>query len=315
MESKYDVIIIGGGPAGLAAAVYACRAKLSTLIIEKVNFGGKIVLAKELANYPGGMLVESGQEFATRLIEQADSFGVKKIIADVTEVKLLDDTKKIMCGGVTYEANSVIIATGSASVKAVIKGEKEFTGLGVSYCATCDAPFFNGLDVYVVGNQDETIEEAIYLSKFARKVTIVCENNEFNVAIELLDQAKKIENISFLFNTRITELKGKDLLNSIIAENVVTKDIITIEASENESLGCFFAADKKPQNNIFEGIIEMDEGKIITDEKMCTNISCVFAAGDVRKKTLRQVVTATADGAIAAYEAGKSINIIEDRRK
>ena len=314
-DNMFDVIIIGGGPAGLSAALNSARAKLKTLLIEKATYGGKITLASELANYPGGISSETGKEFAERLSSQADSFGVVKINAEVTEVNFLGYNRQVICGETIYKSKIVMIATGSPPANLGVKGEEKFRGLGISYCATCDAPFFNGSDVFVVGYDDTAIEEAVYLSKFARNVTIISKRKELKADKEVIEKAESIENISFMYNTKVKEFGGIDLLTRIVTENVISNESFTIEAQDGESLGCFLSIEMKPYTNIFESMVEMEDGYVITDEDMRTSMPGIFAIGDVRKKTLRQVVTATADGAIAAFQAEKVINEVDRREE
>ncbi|MDR0854688.1 MAG: thioredoxin-disulfide reductase [Clostridiales Family XIII bacterium] len=303
-DKIYDVIIIGGGPAGLSSAIYACRANLSTLIIEKAAFGGNIFQTSEIANYPGGISGETGAEFSARLESHADSFGVEKIQSEVTTMDLFGDVKEIVCGGNSYKGRAVIVATGCVPTQLGVKGENEYIGLGVSYCAICDGPFFSNLDVFVVGGGDSAVEEAMFLAKFARKVTIIHRRSEFRAAKSIVEHAAKVPNIEFKTGTVVRELSGDGLLQKITLEEVETGKETTIEAAAGENFGFFVFVGMKPQTELFTGIIEMDERQyIITDENMHTNISGVFAAGDVRRKRLRQVVTATADGAIAAIEA------------
>ena len=313
-SNTYDVIIIGGGPAGLSAAINAARADLRTLIIEKGIFGGNITLTSEIENYPGCFPNESGADFANRMEKQIDTFGVTKIVAEVTEVNFLGFTKQVVCGEEIYKGMIVIIATGNSPAKLGVLGEEKYTGLGISYCAICDGPFFRDLDIYVVGGGDTAVEEAVYLSKFAKSVTIIHRREKFRAAKTIVDKASKVDNISFMFNTVVKEFGGEDLLTRIVTENIETNKTTVIEAREGESLGCFLFVGMIPNTKIFDGDINMENGYITTDEEMRTNMPGVFAAGDVRKKTLRQVVTATSDGAIAAYEAEKIITEY-DRRK
>ena len=314
-DKVYDVIIIGGGPAGLAAAINAGRANLETLLIERGVFGGNITLTSEIANYPGCIPNESGNEFAERMTAQADSFGVTRINAEVTEVKFLGYTRQITCGNDVYKCKIVIIATGNTLAKLGVPGEEKFTGLGVSYCAICDGPFFRGREVFVVGGGDTAVEEAIYLAKFAKKVTIIHRRDEFRAAKSIVENAEKTENIEFMFSSVVKELDGEDMLTRIVVENVITNDTVTIEAEEGLNLGCFIFVGLIPNTNLFEGIIEMEDGYIITDEEMRTSMPGIFATGDVRKKSLRQVVTATADGAVAAFEAEKIVYELDKREE
>jgi len=301
----YDVLILGGGPAGLAAAIYAGRAGLSVLVAERGPFGGAIFQTAEIANYPGGQPGESGAEFSARLEAHADAFGAEKALGAVTGVKLAEKTKEISIGDAIYRGRSLIIATGSVPSKLGIPGEAEYTGLGVSYCAICDGPFFSGLDVFVIGGGDSALEESLHLAKFARKVTIIHRRDAFRAAKQIVGRAEGTENISFMLDTVVTEVGGGDFLTRIETENVRTGEKQTILAADGENFGVFIFTGMRPETGLFEGLLELKDGYIVTDEEMRTNVPGVFAAGDVRAKRLRQVVTATADGAIAATQAEK----------
>ena len=295
----YDVLILGGGPAGLSAAIYAGRAGLSTLIVERGAFGGLIFQTAEIANYPGGMLGESGAEFSARLSAHADEFGAEKVSITASKVQMEGEVKKIEAGDKVYKGRTLILATGSVPSKLGILGEEEYIGRGVSYCAVCDGPFFSGLDVFVVGGGNSALEESIYLAKFARSVTVIHRRDEFRAAKSIVDHAQGKENISFLLDTIVTEIGGGDLLTRVETKNVKTGETKTLEAEDGDNFGFFIFAGMKPVTDLFEGL-HMEDGYAITDEMMHTNIEGVFAAGDVRQKSLRQIVTAAADGAIAA---------------
>jgi thioredoxin reductase (NADPH) len=303
-EKHYDILIIGGGPAGLSAAIYAGRAGLSVLVAERGAFGGTAFQTAEIANYPGGFPGESGAEFSARLASHADEFGAEKTIGVVTEVSIHEKEKKIVVGGETFAGRSLIIATGSVPLRLGIPGEEEYFGRGVSYCAVCDGPFFSGLDVFVVGGGNSAIEESVHLAKFARQVTVIHRRDAFRAARKVVDHAQSRDNISFMLDTVVTGIGGGDLLTRIEAENVKTGERRVMEAMEGENFGFFVFAGMKPETGLFDGLDKKD-GYIVTDESMRTNIPGVFAAGDVRLKTLRQIVTAASDGAIAAIEAEK----------
>ena len=308
MSKLYDVIIIGGGPAGLAAGLYAGRARLSTLLIEKDKEGGQIVQTAEIENYPGGLAEESGPTLIDRMSSQADKFGVEKVIDTIEDMELAGKEKLLTGKKDTYRAKTVIIAAGASPVPIGCPGEKEFTGKGVSYCATCDAAFFEDFEVYVVGGGDSAVEEALYLTKFARKVTIIHRRDQLRAAKSIQEKAFANEKIDFLWDSVVKELKGDGLLESMVVENVKTKEKTEIKASEEDgTFGVFVFIGFKPASEIFEGKVRMDNGYIVTDPDMKTNVEGVFAAGDIRVKSLRQVVTAAADGAIAAVQAGKYI--------
>jgi thioredoxin reductase (NADPH) len=307
-EKIYDVIIIGGGPAGLSAAIYARRANLDTLLIEKAAPGGQILVTAEIENYPGGVKGESGAEFAARLAEQAKSFGYEETSGEITRVDLSGGVKTVATANGEYRSRTVVIATGSVPSLLGVPGEMEYAGRGVSYCATCDGPFFRGLDVYVVGGGESAVEEAMHLAKFARKVTIIHRRDELRATQSTQEKAKKCENIAFMFDTIVKEIKGEALIGAIVVENVKTGETREITPSEGDStMGVFIFAGNKPQTKIFEGILELEKGYIVTDCDMRTSIPGVYAAGDVRVKELRQLVTATSDGAIAAVTAEREM--------
>lgn len=308
MSNLYDVIIIGSGPAGLVAGLYAARAKMKTLILEKEKAGGQIVTTEEVANYPGSIENATGPSLIARMVEQCDEFGAERILDEVKEVHLQDKIKVIKGLKGEYQAKAVIIATGAKPRPIGCPGEKELTGKGVSYCATCDADFFTDLEVYVIGGGDSAVEEAMYLTKFARKVTIVHRRDQLRAAKSIQEKAFKNEKLHFIWNTVVKELKGDGILQSMVLENRVTGEITEIVADEEDgTFGVFVFVGYDPVTSLFEGIVEMENGYIKTDENMRTNIPGVFAAGDCRVKSLRQVVTATADGAIAATQAEKYI--------
>lgn len=305
----YDVVIIGAGPAGLASGLYASRARLSTLIIEKEGEGGQIKTTDEVANYPGSVEHATGPSLIARMVEQADEFGAKRVIDEIKSVELKGDIKILKGSKEEYQAKTVIIATGATPRLIGCPGEKELTGRGVSYCATCDAAFFEDLEVFVVGGGDSAVEEAIYLTKFARKVTIVHRRDELRAAKSIQEKAFKNDKISFIWDSAITELKGDGLLESMTLKNLKTGEETEKLADEDDgTFGVFVFVGYNPATKLFDGMIEMQDGYIKTDDDMKTNIPGVFAAGDNRVKSLRQVVTATADGAIAAVQAEKYIN-------
>ena len=307
-DKVYDVIIIGGGPAGLSSVIYARRAELSVLLIERAILGGQIFQTSEIDNYPGGIKGESGAEFSERLSKQAESFEYEKASDFVVDVDFSSDIKIIKCNNGEYRSRAVIIATGAEFTQIGIPGESEYTGRGVSYCATCDAPFFRDLEVFVVGGGNTAVEEAIYLAKFAKKVTIIHRRDELRAAKSIQNKAFTEDNIDFMLDTVVKEIKGEDLLKSIVVENVKTGKIREICANPGDgTFGVFVFVGLKPLTDVFDGKISMENGYIVTDENMKTSVDNVYAAGDVRKKNLRQIVTAVSDGAIAAVEIEKNL--------
>lgn len=308
MEKIYDVVIIGAGPAGLAAGLYAGRARLDTLIIEQAKDGGQIVITAEIENYPGGIENESGVSLTERMSKQAERFGAKKVRDTIVNVRLEGEVKHLQGLKNEYSAKTVIIATGASPRPIGCPGEKELTGKGVSYCATCDGAFFEDLPIYVVGGGDSAVEEALYLTKFGRKVTIIHRRDELRAAKSIQEKAFANDKLDFMWNSVVTELSGDGILDTMVVENVKTKERTVIKADEDDgTFGVFVFIGFNPHAELFEGKVATEKGYILTDENMHTDIPGVFAAGDVRKKSLRQVVTATADGAIAATEAGKYI--------
>lgn len=309
MENVYDLVIIGAGPAGLSAALYAGRAKLKTLVLEGSKVGGQIAITSEVANYPGSVHDATGPTLTARMVEQADQFGAERVRDSAVAVDFSGSTKVITGEKGAYLAKSVVIATGATPRIIGCPGEVALTGKGVSYCATCDADFFQDLEVFVVGGGDTAVEEAIYLTKFARKVTIVHRRDELRAAKSIREMAFNNQKIAFMWNSVITEIKGDGIVESAVFHNLLTGEDTEIHAHEEDgTFGIFVFVGYDPVGSVFKECVEMDaSGYIVTDPQMNTNVPGVFAAGDIRVKTLRQVVTAAADGAIAAVEAEKYI--------
>ena len=304
MENLYDVIIIGGGPAGLSAAVYCGRAKLSCLVIESNTEGGQIVTTSDIENYPGCLPQESGQTLVARMMEQAERFGASFTRDQVISLDFGSQPKMVAGFAEDYYAKTVIIATGAEPARIGCPGEEEFTGMGVSYCATCDAAFFEGLPVYVVGGGDAAVEEALFLTKFASEVTIIHRRDSLRAAKSIQEKAFANDKIRFAWNTTVDEIRGGDFMESMILRNLKDGSLTEVKGE----FGLFVFVGYKPNSGLFEGILELERGYIKTDENMQTSIPGVFAAGDIRVKSLRQVVTAAADGAIAAVSAEKYID-------
>lgn len=310
MEKIYDLIIIGAGPGGLSAGLYGARAKMDTLIIEKDKTGGQISTTEEVANYPGSIPDASGPTLVARMVEQVEEFGAQKVKDNILEVDFSKDIKVLKGEKDVYKAKSVIVATGASPRKLDVPGEKELTGKGVSYCATCDADFFTDMQVFVVGGGDSAVEEALFLTKFAKQVTIVHRRDSLRAAKSIQEKAFKNPKIDFKWDTAIKEIKGDGIVESVIFENLKTNEVEEYLADEEfGTFGIFVFTGYLPQTELFKDVLEMDkQGYLITDTKMNSNIKGVFVAGDCRQKTLRQVVTAVADGAIAAVEAEKYVD-------
>ena len=305
MSKIYDVIILGAGPAGLTAGLYAGRSRLSTLIIEKGQDGGQIAITDEIENYPGQMVEgESGPSLIARMTEQAKKFGAERCSDTIKSVELTGEVKKLVGVKGEYLAKSVIIATGAFPKPIGCENEGKFTGKGISFCATCDAAFFEDFEVYVVGGGDSAVEEAMYLTKFARKVTIIHRRDQLRAAKSIQEKAFANPKIHFLWDSVVVKVDGDELLSSMTVKNVKTGELTTITADEDDGLfGLFGFIGYNPNSQLFDGMLDMENGYIKTDDNMHTSIPGVFAAGDIRVKSLRQVVTAAADGAIATMQA------------
>ncbi len=309
MSKIYDVIILGAGPAGLTAGLYAGRSRLSTLIVEKGQDGGQIAITNEIENYPGQQLEgESGPSLIARMTAQAEKFGVERARDSIKSVELTGEVKKLTGMKGEYLAKTVILATGAFSRPIGCKNEGKFVGKGISFCATCDAAFFEDLEVYVVGGGDAAVEEAMYLTKFARKVTIIHRRDELRAAKSIQEKAFENPKLHFMWDTVVDEVDGDEILSKMVVKNTKTGELTTIEADEDDGLfGLFGFIGLLPNTSLYEGMVEMENGYIKTDADMHTNLPGVYAAGDLRVKSLRQVVTAAADGAIAAMQAEKYI--------
>ena len=305
----YDVIILGAGPAGLSAALYAGRACLKTLLIEKAMPGGQITLTNDIENYPGQLLEgESGFSLTDRMGQQADRFGVERAFDEITAVDFSGEEKVLTGLSGTYRAKTVILATGAHPKPIGCINEEKFTGRGISFCATCDGMFFRDMDVYVVGGGDSAVEEAIFLTRFARKVTIIHRRDQLRAVKTIQERAFANEKIDFLWNTVVEKVDGSDALAEMTVRNVVTGETTVIRANEADgTFGLFGFVGFAPNTALFEGKVDMERGYIVTDEDMHTNVPGVLAAGDLRVKSLRQVITAAADGAIAAMQCAKYI--------
>ncbi len=303
MNELYDAVIIGGGPAGLTAAIYLARAKYRTLVIEKDHFGGQITITEEVVNYPG-VGRASGTELTDAMRAQAENFGAEFLLAEVTRVNADQDVKRIETTRGDLDALSVLLATGAHPRHAGFAGEEEFRGRGVAYCATCDGEFFTGREVFVVGGGFVAAEESVLLSRYARHVTVLIREDDFTCAESASEAARNNDSITVLRNTEVVCVKGEGSLKTIVYRNNKTGE--TNEITRPEGIGVFVFAGYEPESALIRGIADLDEkGYVKTDSAMMTSKSGIFAAGDVCIKPLRQVITAAGDGALAAAEMEK----------
>lgn len=306
---NFDTIILGGGPAGLSAAIYASRGAVSTAIIDLNMLGGQPSNYLELENYPGFPLV-GGYDLMEKFEEHADKFGVQKF--PMQEIQSIDlKSKKILTNDYEFQAKTIIIATGAQPMKLGVTGEKEFVGRGVSYCAVCDGAFYKDKVVAVVGGGNSAVEEAMYLTKFASKVYLIHRRNELRADKIVQERAFKNQKIEFIWNSVVKEIKGDTLVNTLVLENVKSKELSNLQIN-----GVFPYIGITPNVDNISGQLEQDAaGFIITDETMSTSLEGVFAAGDVRKTPLRQVITAAADGAVSAVYAVKFVEMHKEAVK
>ena len=305
MDNLYDVVIVGGGPAGLTAALYLARAKYRVLVLEKEQFGGQIAITHEVVNYPG-IAKTSGKALTDTIQQQAESFGAEFILTEATGFDLSGDIKTVHTGKGDYRCFGILLATGAHPRTVGFKGEEEHKGRGVAYCATCDGEFFTGKEIFVVGGGYAAAEESVFLTKFARHVTILVRKEDFSCASSVADQAKNNDKITVLTNTVMEEVSGENGLTYARYKNTATGEVT--EYRSEESFGVFVFAGYAPATETVKGVVELNEqGYIVTDASQKTNAEGVYAAGDVCIKPLRQVVTATGDGALAATELEKHV--------
>ncbi len=303
MSNIYDIAIIGAGPAGMTAGLYACRARMKVLLLERMACGGQILVTDRIENFPGFPEGISGPELADWIFKQASHFGLETRTADAKKIILSKGRGEPfyikLSEGEDVTALSLIIATGARWNELNVPGEKELTGRGVSYCATCDGPLFRGKDVVVVGGGDTALEDALFLTKFANKVTIIHRRDRFRATKILQDRVAANKKIELCLNSVAVEITGKAK-----CESVKIKDVTGGAVKDLRADGVFVFIGMKPNSENFKEIIRVDEkGYIITDDDMQTSAEGIFACGDVRRKLLRQVVTATGDGATAAFNA------------
>lgn len=299
----YDILMIGGGPAGLTAGIYACRGGLKAAVIEKMFAGGQVATTYELDNIPGFSETISGVDYAMKLQDHAAKFNVETIYGDVTKLELEGDVKRVYLGEEVYEAKTIVLAMGAVPSALNVDGENKLRGKGVSYCATCDGAFFKGGITAVIGGGDVAVEDALYLARFCEKVYLIHRRDELRANKTLQKKLFAEKKIEPIWNSKISSINGQDKVSSITVESVDSQDSREVIVD-----GVFIAVGSMPQSQIVKGIVNTDEkGSIITDQEMKTNIDGVFAAGDIRQKPLRQIITAEADGATAAFCAEQYI--------
>jgi thioredoxin reductase (NADPH) len=305
MDETYDIVIIGGGPAGLTAGLYAARARMKAVLLEKMGFGGQLLTYERVDNYPGFPEGISAFGLAELISAQALKFGLENRRAEVVGLELADRIPSVrLADGNSLKARTIIIASGASPRKLAVKGETELTGRGVSYCAVCDAPFYRDQDVAVIGGGDTAIEEAIYLTKFAKQVYVIHRRDRLRATPIIQEKALKNEKISFRLNTVVMEVKGGEQG----VDKLLLKEKNSGSISELLVSGAFVFVGIRPNTEHVPPEVKRDSlGFIYADDAMATSIPGVFAAGDVRVKDLRQIVTAVGDGATAAFNAGRYV--------
>lgn len=309
-QKIYDVIIAGAGPAGMTAAVYTSRANMSTLMLERGIPGGQMANTEEIENYPGFSHI-LGPDLSTKMFEHAQKFGAEYAYGEIKEIRDEAPYKRVFAGDKEYLAKSVIISTGAEHRLLGVSGEKELSGRGVSYCAVCDGAFFRNKELVVVGGGDSAVEEAVFLTRFATKVTIIHRRDQFRAQKILQKRAFENDKINVIWNTAVKEIRGEGVVQSVLLE-----DISTGEQREFTTNGIFIYVGMDPLSSSVVSLgVTNEAGYILTDDHMYTKVKGVLAAGDVREKTLRQVVTATGDGSIAAQSAQHYVEALNERLK
>jgi len=304
---KKDLIIIGGGAAGLTAALYAGRDKLDVVLIEKMIAGGQAATTDEIENYPGFPNGVKGPDLMQSFQKQAENFGTEIIYDEITSINFSEKEKTIKTYGAEYSAPAVIIATGADYKKLGVPGEEEYIGKGISFCATCDGAFFKDKEIVVIGGGDTALDEALYLTNFASKITIIHRRSMFRATSIIQERVKNNAKIQTKMNSAVVEITGDTFVKSVKIKNLKTNEVEDFSTS-----GVFIFVGLVPNTSLFKETIELDNnGYIVTDADMRTSLPGVFAAGDCRAKSLRQVITAAGDGAVAAYSARNYINEVK----
>lgn len=313
MDKLYDVVVIGGGPAGLTAALYLARARYRVVVVEKEKFGGQITITHEVVNYPG-VEKTSGEALTESMRKQAKNFGAEFLLAEVESLNMEGDIKTVQTNRGELKAFGVLLATGGHPRTVGFQGEEEYKGRGVAYCATCDGEFFTGKKVFVIGGGFAAAEESVFLTKYAKHVTVLIRRDGFSCAKATAEAALNHEKITVLTNTEVQDVSGDTTLRSIRYRNKITGEVTEYQATAGDNIGVFVFAGYSPATDLVKGIAELDEaGYVLTDRSLKTNVDGLYAAGDVCVKALRQVVTAVNDGALAATELERYVSKMQEK--
>jgi thioredoxin reductase (NADPH) len=305
MDTVYDAIIVGGGPAGLSAAIYMARARFHVLVIEKEKMGGQITITSEVVNYPG-IFHTSGEKLTSEMIRQAKAFGAEFLSADVTGLELEGDYKTVHTSRGDFKALGIIYAGGAHPRLAGFTGETEFRGHGVAYCATCDGEFFTGRTIFVIGGGYAAVEEGLFLTKYGKKIIMVIRGDDFSIDSAAVEELKEHPQVAILYHTQVEKVEGDSAVRRVVLKDRKTGEETVYTADDGDFYGVFVFVGYAPENGLLQGKVDLNpQGYVITDRDQKTNIDGVYAAGDICVKNLRQVVTAVSDGAVAATSLEK----------
>lgn len=305
MDTVYDAIIVGGGPAGLSAAIYMARARFHVLVIEKEKMGGQITITSEVVNYPG-IFHTSGEKLTSEMIRQAKAFGAEFLSADVTCLELEGDYKTVHTSRGDFKALGIIYAGGAHPRLAGFTGETEFRGHGVAYCATCDGEFFTGRTIFVIGGGYAAVEEGLFLTKYGKKIIMVIRGDDFSIDSAAVEELKENPQVTILYHTQVEKVEGDSAVRRVVLKDRKTGEETVYTADDGDFYGVFVFVGYAPENGLLQGKVDLNpQGYVITDRDQKTNIDGVYAAGDICVKNLRQVVTAVSDGAVAATSLEK----------
>lgn len=305
MDTVYDAIIVGGGPAGLSAAIYMARARFHVLVIEKEKMGGQITITSEVVNYPG-IFHTSGEKLTSEMIRQAKAFGAEFLSADVTDLELEGDYKTVHTSRGDFKALGIIYAGGAHPRLAGFTGETEFRGHGVAYCATCDGEFFTGRTIFVIGGGYAAVEEGLFLTKYGKKIIMVIRGDDFSIDSAAVEELKEHPQVTILYHTQVEKVEGDSAVRRVVLKDRKTGEETVYTADDGDFYGVFVFVGYAPENGLLQGKVDLNpQGYVITDRDQKTNIDGVYAAGDICVKNLRQVVTAVSDGAVAATSLEK----------